>query len=604
MFLLNTFILIKIKIIIGILFIINIAYAKDEYNYQHAISVFDKIKYNEGFKHFDYINPSAPKGGIIRLAERGTFDSLNQFVLKGVPAVGLDSIYESLLVTSLDEPFTAYGLLAKYLKVSSDKSSITFYMHENAKWHDNIPITANDVKWTFETILEKGHPSYKSYYSDIKSIEVIDSYTIKFNFKNIKNRELPIIIGQMKILPKHFWKDKNFNSSGFLIPLGSGPYKIKKVNSGKNIIYQRIKEHWAKNHAVYVGQNNFDIIHYDYYRDSNVMIEALKAKEYDFRSENISKEWANSYNSLKENTSFIKEELDHSLPQGMQAFVYNTRKEIFNNINIRKALSLAFDFEWTNKTLFYGQYIRTNSYFSNSDLASSGLPSNQELRILNQYKDIIPSEVFSSIYSPGLTNGSGNNRKNLREAIRILQDANYKLENNILKNSEGIEIKFEILLLSPAFERIVAPFIKNLSKLGVKSSIRIVDTAQYKNRLDNYDFDMVVMSRGQSLNPGNEQRNYWSSQSANINGSANWIGIKNEAVDDLIEKIIQSSDRNELILYAKVLDRVLLHSHYVIPHWHIKKWRLAYWNKLKRPKNIPKYNLGFPETWWYNPINN
>jgi microcin C transport system substrate-binding protein len=604
MFLLNTSILIKIKIIISILFIFNIANAKDEYNNKHAISVFDKIKYHEGFKHFEYINPSAPKGGTIRLAERGTFDSLNQFVLKGVPAVGLDSIYESLLVTSLDESFTAYGLLAKHLKVSSDKSSITFYMHKNAKWHDDMPITAHDVKWTFKTILEKGHPSYKSYFSDVKNIEVIDSHTIKFNFNNNNNRELPIIIGQMKILPKHFWKEKDFNSSGFLKPLGSGPYRIKNVVAGKNIIYERIKDHWGINHPVYIGHNNFNIIQYDYYRDSNVMIEALKAKEYDFRSENISKEWATSYTSLKENSSFVKEELDHELPQGMQAFVYNTRKKIFKDINVRKALSLAFDFEWTNKTLFYGQYIRSTSYFSNSELASTGLPSKKELIILNKYKDIIPTEVFSTIYNPGLTNGSGNNRKNLREAIKILKNANYTLDNNILKNSEGIEIKFEILLVSPAFERIVAPFIKNLSKLGVRASIRIVDTAQYKNRLDNFDFDMVVMSRGQSLNPGNEQRNYWSSFSADISGSANWIGIKNKVVDELVELIIQSPDRNNLILHTKALDRVLLQNHYVIPHWHIRKWRLAYWNKLKRPKNIPKYNLGFPETWWYNSINN
>ena len=602
MFIFNISILIKIKVLISLLFIINLANAEDEYNHPHAISVFDQIKYHKDFKHFDYVNPSAPKGGRIRLAERGTFDSLNQFILKGVPAIGLDSIYESLLVTSLDEPFTAYGLLAKTLNVSPDQSSITFYMQKNAKWHDNMPITAADVEWTFKTILEKGHPSYKSYYSDIKSIEVIDSYTIKFNFKNIKNRELPIIIGQMKILPKHFWKNKNFNSSGSFIPLGSGPYRIKNVSVGKNIIYQRIKEHWAKNHPVYIGQNNFDVIKYDYYRDSNVMIEALKAKEYDFRSENISKEWSTAYNNLKDNSSFIKEELDHELPQGMQAFVFNTRKEIFNNIHLRKALSLAFDFEWTNKTLFYGQYIRSMSYFSNSNLASTGLPSQEELSILNKYKDIIPSEVFSTVYNPGLTDGSGNNRKNLLEAINILKNANYTLDDNTLKNTEGMEIKFEILLLSPAFERIVAPFIKNLNKLGVQANIRIVDTAQYKNRLDNYDFDMVVMSRGQSLNPGNEQRNYWSSQSADINGSYNWIGIKNKAIDDLIELIIQASDRNDLILHTKVLDRILLHSHYIIPHWHIKKWRLAYWKKLKRPKNIPKYNLGFPETWWYNSI--
>ena len=600
MFIINKYILINIKILISILLIINIAKAEDKNNYVHAISVFDEIKYDKNFKHFDYVNPAAPKGGKIRLAERGSFDSLNQFILKGLPAVGLDSIYESLLVTSLDEPLTAYGLLAKALKISPDKSSITFYMHENAKWHDNVPITASDVEWTFNNILKKGHPSYKSYYSDIKDIEIINSFTIKFTFKNTNNRELPIIIDQMKILPKHFWKDINFNSSGFLIPLGSGPYKIKNVNAGKNITYQRIQDHWAKNHSIYIGQNNFDIIQYDYYRDSNVMIEALKAKEYDFRPENISKEWATAYNDLKKNSSFIKEEIDHELPQGMQAFVYNTRKEIFQNIHLRKALSLAFDFEWTNKTLFYGQYIRSTSYFSNSELASSDLPSEGELNILEKYKNMIPSEVFSTSYSPGLTDGSGNNRKNLREAIKILKNANYTLDNNTLRNPAGRAIKFEILLVSPAFERIVAPFIKNMSKLGVKATIRIVDTAQYKNRLDNYDFEMVVMSRGQSLNPGNEQRNYWSSESADINGSANWIGIKNKIVDELIELIIHASNRKELIFYTKALDRILLHNHYVIPHWHIKKWRLAYWNKLKRPINIPKYNLGFPETWWYN----
>ena len=600
MFIIKKYILLKINIFISLLFIINIAQAQDNNNYNHAISVFDEIKYDKNFKYFNYVNPNAPKGGTIRLAERGTFDSLNQFILKGVPAVGLDSIYESLLVTSLDEPLTAYGLLAKTIEIAPDKSSIIFYMHENAKWHDNMPITANDVKWTFNTILEKGHPSYKSYYSDIKSIDIINQYTIKFTFKNTKNRELPIIIGQMKILPKHFWIDKDFNSSGFLVPLGSGPYSIKNVNAGKNIIYQRIKDHWAKNLSVYIGQNNFNIIQYDYYRDSNVMIEALKAKEYDFRSENISKEWATAYNDLKNNVSFTKEEIDHELPQGMQAFIYNTRNEIFKNIHIRKALSLAFDFEWTNKTLFYGQYIRSTSYFSNSGLASSGLPSDEELIILEKYKENIPSEVFSNIYSPGVTNGSGNNRNNLRKAIKILKNANYTLENKVLKNPEGKEIKFEILLVSPAFERIVAPFIKNMSKLGVKASIRIVDTAQYKNRLDNYEFDMVVMARGQSLNPGNEQRNYWSSQSADIKGSANWIGIKNKTVDELIELIIQASNRKKLTIYTKALDRILLNNHYVIPHWHIKKWRLAYWNKLKRPSNIPKYNLGFPETWWYN----
>lgn len=589
----------KYIIILFLFFNINVSIASDE-NYEHAISVFNEIKYKNNFKYFDYVNPNAPKKGVIKLAERGTFDSLNQFILKGLPAIGLDNIYDSLLVTSLDEPLTAYGLIAKGMKVSEDNTSITFFLNQNAVWHDNNPVTSYDIEWTFNTILEKGHPSYKSYYSDIKSIEVIDKYTIKFHFKNDNNRELPIIIGQMKILPKHFWKDKRFDSSVLSIPLGSGPYKIKEVNLGKNITYERIKDHWAQKLPVNIGHNNFNEIHYDYYRDSNVMIEALKANEYDFRSENISKEWATAYNDLKNNTAFIKEEIDHELPQGMQAFIYNMRKDIFKNLELRKALALAFDFEWTNKTLFYGQYIRSSSYFSNSDLASSGLPSKEEMTTIKKLKNKVPKEILTEIYNPGKTDGSGNSRKNLRKAIQILKEANYKLENKILKDSDGRQIKFEILLISPAFERIVGPFIKNLKKLGVEANIRIVDTAQYKNRLDSYDFDMVVMARGQSLNPGNEQRNFWSSKSANINGSANWIGIKNKTIDELIELIIQAPNRKKLIIYTKLLDRVLLHNHYVIPHWHIKMWRIAYWDNIKRPDNLPKYSLGFPETWWYN----
>ena len=589
----------KYIILLFLFFNINVSIASDE-NYEHAISVFNEIKYKNNFKYFDYVNPNAPKKGVIKLAERGTFDSLNQFILKGLPAIGLDNIYDSLLVTSLDEPLTAYGLIAKGMKVSEDNTSITFFLNQNAVWHDNNPVTSYDIEWTFNTILEKGHPSYRSYYSDIKSIEVIDKYTIKFHFKNDNNRELPIIIGQMKILPKHFWKDKKFDSSVLSIPLGSGPYKIKEVNLGKNITYERIKDHWAQKLPVNIGHNNFNEIHYDYYRDSNVMIEALKANEYDFRSENISKEWATAYNDLKNNITFIKEEIDHELPQGMQAFIYNMRKDIFKNIELRKALALAFDFEWTNKTLFYGQYIRSSSYFSNSDLASSGIPSKEEMTTIKKLKNKVPKEILTEIYNPGKTDGSGNSRKNLRKAMQILKEANYKLENKILKDSDGRQIKFEILLISPAFERIVGPFIKNLKKLGVEANIRIVDTAQYKNRLDSYDFDMVVMARGQSLNPGNEQRNFWSSKSANINGSANWIGIKNKTIDELIELIIQAPNRKKLIIYTKLLDRVLLHNHYVIPHWHIKMWRVAYWDNIKRPDNLPKYSLGFPETWWYN----
>ncbi len=576
-----------------------LTYAQN-YEHSHAISVFGDIKYKKDFLKFDYVNPEAPKGGKIKLAERGTFDSLNQFLLKGLPAIGLDYIYESLLKESLDEPLTAYGLLAESVYIAEDKSSVTFFLHKNAKWHDNVSITAHDVVWTFNTLLENGHPYFKSYYSDIIKAEYINDQTVKFYFSNKNNRELPIIIGQMKILPKHFWEKNDFSNSGLIQPLGSGPYQIKSFIPGKSITYKRVANHWGEKLPIYVGQNNFDIIQYDYYRDSNVMIEALKSKEYHFRHENISKEWATSYNEVIKNNNFIKEEINHELPQGMQAFVFNLRKDIFKNILLRKALSLAFDFEWTNKTLFYGQYIRTKSYFSNSELSSSGLPSTKELEILNKFKNKIPSEVFSEEYDPGTTDGSGNNRNNLRHAFKILKEGNYKLINNNLIDPDGNEIKFEILLLSPAFERIVNPFIKNLSKLGVKATIRIVDTAQYKNRIDNFDFDMVVMARGQSLTPGNEQKNFWSSISADVSGSLNWIGIKNPVIDELIELIINAQNRESLITHTKALDRVLLHNHYVIPHWHIKYWRLAYWDYLKRPNNIPKYNLGFPEIWWHN----
>ena len=570
----------------------------------HGLSMFGDIKYKNNFKHFNYVNPLAPNGGKIKLAERGTFDSLNQFILKGLPVVGLDNIYQSLIKTSLDEPFSAYGLVAEKIQVAEDMSSVTFYIHQNAQWNDKIPLTTEDIKWTFNTLINKGHPYYKSYFADIKNVEIIDSHTIKFNFKKTTNRELPLIIGQMIILPKHFWEDKEFSTSGLTIPIGSGPYKISEVEPGRMILYEKIKNHWANNFPVNIGYNNFKYIQYDYYRDASVMIEALKAMEYDFRHENISKEWSTSYKSIvQENKSFTKEEVSHQLPQGMQAFIFNIRKDIFKDINLRKAINLAFDFEWTNKALFYNQYTRTKSYFSNSNLASSGLPQGLELQILNKYKDQLPRELFTEIYEVSKNDGTGNIRKNLRLAHRILKDSGYQMKNNKLTNKDGIPIEFEILLLAPAFERIVAPFKSNLSKLGIKSFIRIVDTSQYKNRLDNFDFDMIVMARGQSLSPGNEQKNYWSSASADIKGSSNWIGIKNNVVDDLIEMIIQAPNREELIARTRALDRVLLFNHYLIPHWHIKKWRLAYWNKIKRPEELPKYGLGFPNIWWYNEKN-
>ena len=572
-------------------------------NISHAIAMHGEPKYDQDFISVEYISKSAEKGGDIVRSAIGTYDTFNPFTLKGTSAAGIGLLYETLTVGSSDEAFTEYGLLAKSIEWPDDRSWVTYTLRDEAKWHDGKKVTSDDVVWTFNTLMEKGHPFYKYYYGDVGEVIKISDNKIKFVFSTNTNNELALIVGQLPVLPKHYWENKNFEETTLDVPLGSGPYKVKSFDAGRSITYELDLEYWGfKNNIVpiKVGKDNMGSIRYDYYKDRGVEREAFKSGEIDFFSENSSKEWATSYDIDAVNEGLIKKELiAHENPQGMQAFAFNTRKNIFADKRVRKALSFAFDFEWTNKNLFYGAYKRTNSFFENSELASSGLPSQDELAYLNPYIDQLPKEIFNEKYRNPKTDGSGFIRNELQEATKLLRDSGWKLNDGKLVNSNGEPFEFEILLVSPAFERIVLPFIDNLEKLGISTSLRTIDSSQYQKRIESFDFDMVVFTFSQSLSPGNEQRNFWSSQAADTNGSRNIIGIKNNVVDLLIENLINAKDREDLITITKALDRVLLWNYYVIPQWHISSYRVLYWDIFDQPKQKPKYSLGF-DTWWVN----
>ena len=566
----------------------------------HALSMFDDVKYGPEFEHFDYADPNAPRGGELRLAALGTFDNLNPFILKGNAAAGSGLIYDNLLTGSLDEPFTEYGLLVESIDMPADRSWVEFTLREAARWHDGRPVTVEDVIWTTETLKTKGHPFYRHYYADIAGVSQTGPRTVRFTFGDTVNRELPLIVGQIDVLPKHWWEGRDFESTTLEPPLGSGPYRIAAVEPGRSITLERVPDYWGRDLAVNRGQNNIDVIRYDYYRDATVAVEAFKAGEFDFRSENNSKEWGTAYDLPDvESGRMIRELIDHEIPTGMQAFWFNTRRAKFADRRVRHALAHAFDFEWSNANLFYGQYTRTKSFFSNTELASSGLPQGGELRVLEGYRDRVPAEVFSRAYEPPSTDGSGNIRRNLRTAKRMLQEAGWTVRDGVLTHAgSGETMEIEFLLVAPAFERIVAPVVRNMERLGIAARIRLVDPAQYQNRIDEFDFDIVVSTRGQSLSPGNEQRNYWTTASADVRGSGNLAGIRDPAVDELVDLLIRAPDRETLVATTRALDRVLLWGHYVIPQWHIRSFRLVYWNRFGRPGIRPKYGLGFPSTWW------
>jgi microcin C transport system substrate-binding protein len=574
----------------------------DSVQVAHGISMHGDLKYPPGFKHFDYVNPKAPKGGQVIQSAIGTFDSFNQFIVKGNAADGLGLIYDTLLSRALDEPFSLYGLLAESIEVPNNRSWIIFNLRPTATFSDNHPLTAEDVVFSFNLLRTEGAPFYKSYYADIDKIEALSPHRVKFTFKNTLNRELALIVGEVPILAKHYWQDKAFQKPSLDIPVGSGPYTIDSFDAGRSITYKRNPNYWAKELPVKVGYNNFDTLIFDYYRDGTVALEAFKAGEYDFRQENSSKRWATSYSGNAFDDGRIKTaELEHQNPTGMQAFVINNRREQFADPRVRRALALAFDFEWTNKNIFFNAYTRTHSFFSNSEMAATELPTPEELAILEPVRDQVPPEVFTQVYKAPETKGDGKIYTQLREARRLLQDAGWIFKAGKLVNAEtGKQLSIEMLLYSPAFERVVSPFIRNLERLGIKANIRLIDVSQYIARLRSYDFDIVVSGFGQSSSPGNEQRDYWHSSSANKEGSRNLIGIQNPAIDYLVDQLIQSPNREQLVYRTRALDRVLQWNHYVIPQYHINKYRVAYWDKFEMPNIRPKYDLGF-NTWWIKP---
>jgi microcin C transport system substrate-binding protein len=485
-----------------------------------------------------------------------------------------------------------------------DRSSVTFNLRPEAKFHDGKQITAADVVWSFETLMEKGHPFYRAYYGNVKKAAAETPLRVTFEFNMAGNRELPLIMGQMPIFPKHAFEGKDFAATTLTPITGSGPYKIRSIDAGRRIVYERVQDWWAKDLPIMRGQYNFDTLTYEMFRDETVLLQALFAGAYDFRVENIAKSWESEYSGQRPVRDGLikKEEIPHSLPAGMQAFVFNTRRDVFADPQVRAALNYAFDFEWSNKQFAHGTYRRTGSYFANSELASSGLPQGRELEILEAFRAQLPEEVFTKEYKNPVTSGGGNDmRAQLTIARGMLEAAGWKMGKNKLLEKDGREFKFQFLVQSAAFARWIDPMIGNLKRLGIEATLRVVDTAQYQKRMDDFDFDVTVATFGQSLSPGNEQRDFWSSEKADVKGSRNIIGIKNPVVDALIDQIISAPDREELIARTRALDRVLLWNHYVIPQWHVSYHRVAYWDKFGRPAIAPKYGLGITSTWWVDP---
>ncbi|AKA24827.1 extracellular solute-binding protein [Pseudomonas chlororaphis] len=569
---------------------------------QHALTLYNEPpKYPANFQHFDYVNPDAPKGGTFREAGFGGFDSLNPFINKGVPADNIGLIYDTLMRQSLDEPFTEYGLVAGKIEKAPDNSWVRFYLRPEARFHDGHPIHAEDVVFSFQTLMKAGAPMYRGYYADVDEVIAEDPLKVLFKFKHTNNRELPLILGQLPVLPKHWWEHRDFAKGNLEMPLGSGPYKVAEVKAGRSVRYERVKDYWARDLPINRGQFNFDVMTTDYFRDNTVALEALKAGQFDYWLEISAKNWANAYNvpAVAEGR-LIKEQIPNGNPTGMQGFVYNLRRPLFQDVRVRKALSLLLDFEWTNKQLFNGAYTRTRSYFENSEMAATGLPGADELAILEPLRGKIPDPVFTEAFQPSMCDGSGMIRSQQRQAYQLLQEAGWRIVDDKMVDAQGKPVVIEFLLAQTEFERVLLPFKRNLADLGIDLVIRRVDVSQYINRLRSRDFDMVVGSFPQSNSPGNEQREYWKSSSADNPGSRNFIGLKDPTIDALVEDLINADSRHSLVAHARALDRVLQWGYYVIPNWHIKTWRVAYWDHLGHPKVSPKYDIG-TQTWWIKP---
>jgi microcin C transport system substrate-binding protein len=577
--------------------LILISFSAISSSWSHALSMYGDFKYTKEFTHFDYVNPNAPKGGTFKQATIGSFDSLNPYIVKGNAASGITMIYDSLLKQSSDEPFTGYGLIASSAKVADDYSSVSFKINPQARFHNGKNIKAGDVKFSFEMLIKEGAPQFRSYYAGVKEVIIDSPLQVTFYFSESGNRELPLIVGQIPIFSESFWSDKDFAKSDLIMPLGSGAYQVDSFKAGKRITYKRVTDYWAKDLPVNKGLFNFDYMIFDYYRDSGIAFEAFKSGAFDYRLENSAKRWATGYNGVQfDSEKIVTAKISDKTPQGMQGFWFNLRKEKFKDKNVREAISLLFDFEWTNKALFYGAYTRSNSFYSGSELSTEKIISDAEKVILLPYQGQLSESVFKPFLLP-VTKGDGNVREQMRRAVKLFEKAGYQLKDSKMQDKNGKQFQFELLLYSKDFERIVHPFRQNLKRIGIKTSIRLVDVSQFINRLNNFDFDVLTLPKGQSISPGNEQLSYWGCGSVMEVGTSNWSGICSPVVEKLVQQLITSESREALVNTTKALDRVLLNEYIVIPQWYLPAYRIAYWNKFSHPTVSPIYELGL-SSWW------
>lgn len=567
---------------------------------KHALTLFGAPKYNTGFSHFDYANPNAPKGGQVKLAYPLTFDSLNPFILKGLAAPDITQIYDTLMVASLDEPQSYYGLIADDVQVAKDGSSVTFHINKKARWHDGTSITPDDVIFSLHLLKTQGHPAYQLRYKEIDKAEKINSHHVRFNFTNTENRELPFIAASLPVLPKHYWREREFGKTSLDIPLSSGPYRVRAIDPGRYIVYERVEDYWAQNLPSRLGHFNFDTIRYDVYRDSTVALEGFKAHEYDMREEYIARNWALAYefDAVKEGRVII-DETPNKIPRGMQAFIYNQRQHRFKDRRVREAIAQTFDFEWMNRTLFYNAYERNTSFFQNTDFAAVGMPLKAEKTLLEPYQNDLPPNIFGEVALPPVSDGSGFIRDRLIKADRLLKAAGWVIKDGKrVHHKTGEVMNIEILARQRTMERLVAAMRRNMKTLGIELTFRPVDDSQYQKRLQHYDYDITVIWWNLGVMfPGNEQRGFWHSSQVDVAGGQNLSGYSSDAVDMLLDNISNATNYDDLLIAARALDRILLHEHVVIPHFSISHFRMAYWNIFGIPKQRPPFGRAF-ETWW------
>ena len=576
------------------------AQSSSKVNVSHGMAMHGQPKYPADADTPEYVNHKAPKGGNVKFGAQGNFDSLHPFIIKGVPAAGISSLWETLCWHARDEAFTVYGMVAETIEWPDDRSWVAFNLRPQAKWHDGTPIKVEDVIWSFDILKAKGRPNYASYYADVLKAEKTGDRKVLFTFRGATNRELPLIVSELPILPSKWWATRDFEKVSLEPALGSGAYKVDSFDVGRSITYRRVPDWWAKDLWMNRGRNNFETIRYDFYRDNEIVFEAFKAGESDIRRENSGRNWMTRYNDVPavKDGRIQRAELAHENATPMQGFIFNLRREMFRDRRVREAIGLMYDFEWQNKNLSYGFYQRTRSFFGNCELEAKGLPSPDELKILEPLRGKIPDEVFTAEYNPAKTDGYGNIREQARQAIGLLKEAGWEIKDGKMTNKEGKKLAFEIILHDAAFERMALPVKQNLERIGIDMSVRTVDTSQYRRRTDGYDFDMVIDLWGQSLSPGNEQREFWGSKAADIPGGRNTIGLKDEAIDKLVELIIAAPDRESLIVRTRCLDRVLCWHKVVVPQFYSGKELIAYWNRFSRPEKVAKYAPASYDTWW------